>query len=640
MLKYILILLTLYTTTVVAQKQEEYNSVCIDSIHVTATRVKFEENFNTINRISLDSLNYTASLQVSDLINKLPGVYIKDYGGIGGIKTVSLRGCGSNQTNVAINGFTINSSANGSFDFSNLPSNLLSSVNIMKGGFSAQQGSGAIGGSIDLILDAPNEKSYSTQVNYGNFNTYQIAGSIVDSIYNTKNSLALNYQHSDGDYSISNNQFGETSEYNRKNSEFDNYSISYGNFYTGDKIKISTSILAYHSNRGVPGPILQGNLENQSANLIDNKVMAIINTGFFANDNNSFDISAMLQMGKSSYSDSTNLKFGLPFQLDYDDYSLNFKAEYSNITEKFINIISLQTKYDNLKGTMLQTAKLNNISRLLNSLLLSSTFIVPVKKIDMNVNAGLRFEFADEPNFFLSPAISTALKYDKWFSNISLSYSYNYRMPSFNEMYYLNYGNTDLKPEFSHSLNLNYRFDYFDFMNLDLSGFIINTQDKIVSVPKSPVAWSADNLGQALNRGMEVELSGDIIDDLLNYSCAYTYQKVTDETQQSPSYQKQLIYTPEGIFSASIDFTPKVLRFGVNGQYVSHRYSMSDNSFYSFMPAYFLLNSYIGKKVETRFCDIYLSFNCDNILGEEYQVVVNYPMPRQQFYFSVKVSNK
>src|SRR5690554_1080042 len=67
----------------------------------------------TLSRESLQNLN---ALQLSDALKHLSGVTIKDYGGIGGLKTISVRGLGATHTGVNYNGIAITDVQTGQID--------------------------------------------------------------------------------------------------------------------------------------------------------------------------------------------------------------------------------------------------------------------------------------------------------------------------------------------------------------------------------------------------------------------------------------------------------------------------------------------------------------------------------------------
>ena len=62
-------------------------------------------------------IRYSA-FNVADAIRDFAGVNIKDYGGIGGLKTVSVRGLGADHTAVLYDGVQINDAENGQMDLS------------------------------------------------------------------------------------------------------------------------------------------------------------------------------------------------------------------------------------------------------------------------------------------------------------------------------------------------------------------------------------------------------------------------------------------------------------------------------------------------------------------------------------------
>ena len=88
--------------------------------------------------------------QVSDIAANIPGVFIKNYGGLGGLKTISLRGTTSQQTVIMLDGVALTSPANGTVDLSGLPLTLFDEIEISRGGNSILVGSGAMAGAVNL----------------------------------------------------------------------------------------------------------------------------------------------------------------------------------------------------------------------------------------------------------------------------------------------------------------------------------------------------------------------------------------------------------------------------------------------------------------------------------------------------------
>ena len=81
---------------------------------------------------SSDFKRYAAN-NVADAIRNLSGVNIKDYGGIGGLKTVSVRSLGANHTGVFYDGIQMNDAQNGQVDLGKLSLNNLEEIVLYNG---------------------------------------------------------------------------------------------------------------------------------------------------------------------------------------------------------------------------------------------------------------------------------------------------------------------------------------------------------------------------------------------------------------------------------------------------------------------------------------------------------------------------
>ncbi len=79
----------------------------------TDREIRSSAPMQVLSQKSIRNLNV---LQLSDAVKHFSGVTVKDYGGIGGLKTVSVRSLGANHTAVNYNGFTINDVQTGQID--------------------------------------------------------------------------------------------------------------------------------------------------------------------------------------------------------------------------------------------------------------------------------------------------------------------------------------------------------------------------------------------------------------------------------------------------------------------------------------------------------------------------------------------
>ena len=98
---------TLHTDSAKVKQLDEVSITAKNALKVSSTPLQ------ELSQYRLKELN---SLQVSDAVKHFSGVVVKDYGGIGGLKTVSVRSLGAAHTAVAIDGIAMGNAQNGQID--------------------------------------------------------------------------------------------------------------------------------------------------------------------------------------------------------------------------------------------------------------------------------------------------------------------------------------------------------------------------------------------------------------------------------------------------------------------------------------------------------------------------------------------
>lgn len=98
---------------------DDFSEEFLDSIfeikEVSVIQIKDKEIIkpHKLSGIELERMN---SQSVADALRYFSGVQIKDYGGIGGVKTVNIRSMGSNHVGVFYNGVQLGNAQNGQVD--------------------------------------------------------------------------------------------------------------------------------------------------------------------------------------------------------------------------------------------------------------------------------------------------------------------------------------------------------------------------------------------------------------------------------------------------------------------------------------------------------------------------------------------
>ena len=85
-------------------------------LHEVVITAKINKEVIPVQSLSGDKLEKLAVHSVADAIRYFSGVQIKDYGGIGGLKTVNIRSMGTNHVGVFYDGIELGNAQNGVID--------------------------------------------------------------------------------------------------------------------------------------------------------------------------------------------------------------------------------------------------------------------------------------------------------------------------------------------------------------------------------------------------------------------------------------------------------------------------------------------------------------------------------------------
>lgn len=112
---------------------------------------------------------------VAELIATSPGVAVSQYGGLGQLATVSIRGASAAQVEVFLDGVPLNTAAGGGVDLSRIPRAWIERIEVVRGSEGAVYGVGALGGAVNIVTRRAVAGAWSAEASAGSFDT--LAGS-------------------------------------------------------------------------------------------------------------------------------------------------------------------------------------------------------------------------------------------------------------------------------------------------------------------------------------------------------------------------------------------------------------------------------------------------------------------------------
>ncbi|UKM64681.1 TonB-dependent receptor [Flavobacteriaceae bacterium GSB9] len=569
-----------------------------------ATGIKIQVLNDSVLRFNSKSLTEVLALNSN--------LYFKENG-YGMVSSPSFRGTNASQTTVVWNGININSQLNGQTDFSTINTNNFNSIAIRSGGGSVQYGSGAIGGSIHLNNKLAFNKHFGNKAfaSYGSFNTKQVG---FNSSYGSdKFSVngGLFYIDSDNDY-----KYLGTDKVN-ENGEFGNVSLNFnlGYFVSGkDVLKLYHQTFVGDRNfSGTLNTVGKSRYEDQN-------FRSMLEWSHISNSYTSRLKVAHLQEQFKYYEnkDNNNHTFGKinTYLVNYNfnrKISENFQFKTILDYNKFIGTGS---NFGDPERTVF------SVTGLLNHKL--------NERFEYNVN--LRKDFTSG---FKSPFVFSAdgsYKASEHY-RLTLNGSKNYRVPTFNDLYWVPGGNLNLVPESSYQIDFGQEIIH-ELFTLNLNGYYIKTENLIQWRPTSG-AWSPANVSRAQSYGVELELQMACRFNNHHFTFNSHYSYTVSENLET---QKQLIYVPFHKGNFSLGYNYKNISAYYQFMYNGDVFTTDDNlsgPFYSvedYNISNLGLNYEVFNEVKQQ---LVVGVLVKNIFNTNYQSIAFRPMPNRNFNIQI-----
>lgn len=589
---------------------------------------------------------------VGDALAYVPGVFIKDYGGMGGLKTISLRGSPATQTPVLIDGVRYDNHQSGTTDLSTLSLGDFSAIRIYRGGNSASFGAAAMTGAVMLEslpdANAPGLRVSAAAGTYG-FQEQRVSWLTRRSRFAAH--LAWSRKRAHGDHTYEANSFGEQKIRRRANADFDQQNTLAAFDYEHDDVSARFTVLHYRGERGVPGTVLQGNEGTAAARQRELDWHGHLRLRWQAQANLSLTAWIKFRQNELHYRDPQ-----LRLQPEgVNDYYHNRDFMAGATINRLARIGLLQFEVEagqaHLRGDNLAQpqgdtfVRVDQVRRDHGSVLLKWEQASQPENHRPNVQAALRYSRYSDVGSALSPSLG--MNWQPWQPALRfrLHAAHSFRAPTFAEQYYLNYGNQLVLPEqgWSADVGASLQASFMGRWLIDLTLYVNRVQDQIIAIPLSPVRWSTQNLGTTRNCGAELVAEWQTWHGRLTIHATYTRQNPRDRTADSATYDKLVIYVPQEIATAVAAlswprFEGMNVRSALSARHVSFRYHLPENDYDSLMPGYTVLDANATIAVMRGEVTWQLRTEVENLANTRYEVIKNYPMPFRLWRFGLEVS--
>ena len=639
---------------IIASAQEQNDTIIgegylLENFTVTTRRIPFKITSSTSNQVlSKEDLRNLGLQNMGDAVKRLAGTNVRDYGGIGGLKTVSVRNLGAAHTAVSYDGVAISNAQAGQIDIGRFSLDNVSSLSLAIGQNENMLQSArlyASAGVLNIETEKPrfekNQRSITQmQLRGGSF------GYITPSIRHWQkmgesSSLSANasYLRADGSYPFKFKNGKYMTEEKRYNSDIQSYQGEANLFHTfKDESELSAKAYYFRSERGLPGAVVLYNPETDERLWDEN---------FFTQAKYKGEFSAKWKFqaqGKYNYSWNKYEDHGVEYEGGKQtninrQHEFYFSAvvchqmsscfQFSIAQDGAINTLHTNganspepTRYTSL--TALNARYQHESLKALGTLV--ATYITE------NVKVGN----TPEDRKRLSPILS--LSWQPWEDEqlfVRAMYKNTFRVPTFSDLYYLRVGNTNLKPEKATEYTLGMTWSgnpssFTDFVSLTLDGYFNKVDDKIIAFPSTYV-WKMQNYGKVHITGIDLTFAtalplGRRMN--LNISGNYSWQKAIDVTNpNAKNYKHQLPYTPKHNGNLSATLEMPCVNIGYTMNMVSKRYYLAQNIADNEIDGYNEHTATLWREFNFAKSKLRLQAEVINLTNAQYEVIKYYPMP-------------
>lgn len=661
--------LLILTTQFTFAQNDEQNSIrkdtvlMIDEVIVYATRIKKE--VIPVQILAGEELKKLSVHSVADAVRYFSGVQVKDYGGIGGLKTVNIRSMGSHHVGVFYDGVELGNAQNGVVDLGRFSLDNMEAISMYNGQKSAIFQPAKDYASASAIYMATRRPAFKDKKGYnlnlgikgGSFATINPSVLWEQKISeNVSASFSSEFLYTSGKYKFS---YAKKNGYDttevRKNSDvrmFRAEAALYGKIKSGEWM---AKMYYYNSERGYPGASVReepGKFKHQDRQW----------------DDNFFTQGTFRKRFGSWYSLLLNGKYAYDYLHYLSDPNLDFTTMYVDNhyrqEETYVSAAHLFSIFRWWSASLSNDFQWNTLNADLVDFVYPNryTFLsAAATSIDFNqfkLQASLLHTFvsdktrkvganAGDKSVFTPSVVASWKPFKQTGLNLRAFYKRVFRMPTLNDLYYTFIGNKDLKPEYTtqYDVGITYAKNFdkgvFNRIEFQVDGYYNQVEDKIIAMPTSnQFRWTMLNLGYVEIRGVDAAVQGFFRFGNVELSprFSYTYQKAQDFTDPTSQwYGGQISYIPWHSGTVIVSGSCKTWSWNYSFIYTGERYEAVANIKENYAQPWYTHDLSFSKRFNLKNVELRATAEVNNLFNEQYEVVQCYPMPGTNFKIKINI---
>ena len=579
---------------------------------------------------------------VAEALRLANGVTVKDYGGLGGMKTVSVRNLGAEHTGVLYDGVPVSNCQAGQIDISRFSTNNINAIRMGIGAptemltpASAEPFSG------NLYLTTPNDdKASELKLSYGNWNTINTSARFSKRIINS----FVNYSHTDGDYpfTLTNGTLKTHERRNNGRTDAVNGEINASRDFATEsnhRSHLSAKLYYYYSDRQLPGGVIYYNNEAHER-LWDENCFVQVKYDLQLGRQWEMQFIGKYNHSWNKYFDGNQIDDGgitmHTYRYRQDETFLSVGVNYraARTNDRLQMAVVVDETWNTLRNNIPEVGRKYRTTTY-------STLRIRYHEHWFTANASLSYTFLNETRNQkrFTPSVSMSVK--PWNERqifVRASWRQAFRLPSFNDLYYYRLGNRDLRPERTNETNIGLTYSGHlpaGQLSVTADAYLNRVHDLIVAFPTT-FAWKMYNYGKVDIKGLNV--MAEYRQKSVMVNVGYNLNDARNITASSTSrYSRQVPYTARHSGNASVIWQNRLVNVGYALQWMGKRYSSLMHERQYRLPSFDDHSLTLTKifAVGKHHCEV--SLMCKNILDRQYEIIQFYPMPGRSFFLGVKM---
>lgn len=587
---------------------------------------------------------------MADALHRLPGITLRDYGGAGGMKTVSVRGFGAKHTGVSYDGVMLSECQSGEIDLSRYSLDNVGSLSLVIGDnddifIPARQATTPASINIQT-MSLPTDDVHPHLAAQLKFGSFGYVSPFLKYEQNLSDRFAFSalgeYTYAENDYPYTIKNGIETIEDRRKNSRMNSGHGELNFLWTiSPSDRLTGKVYYYDNDRQLPGQVFYYSNTSRET-LRDRNLFGQLMYQKRLSERLSLKLNGKFNWSASLYDDgmvASQILDANYWQREYytsacllylpsDEWAFDYSVDYAHN-----NLNStLDTDVRPYRNTLLQSAtakyrtrRLTVMGRLLYSLYLNGAKQGASAEDMRRLSPSLSLSYLLLPNL-----------------HVRASYKEIFRAPTFNENYFFHYGSKDLHPERTEQLNVGVTWTG-DFgrtsLQTTLDGYYNIVKDMIVAVPFNMFVWNCVNVGKVRVLGLDFTLNAShqlTKRQTLTLSGYYSYQRAQNRADEtSPYYNNQIAYTPEHSGSAALAWENPWVNISTHLTTVSERWTTNAHIEGTRVKGYYELGASAYRRFHVGRSMMELRLDLKNLTDKQYEIVGSYPMPGRSYQISL-----